>query len=93
MAARLLAVIGWNALAWSLLVSSIVGAAEPRVTDNRYKLELVASDPQIVTPIGLAFDRKGRMLVIESPRTWGWNFAGHLSANYLQLGLHHSELV
>src|SRR6476620_4213828 len=41
-------------------------AAEPRVTDGRYKLSLVASDPQIVTPIGMAFDRKGRMLVIES---------------------------
>ena len=40
--------------------------AEPRVIDDRYKLELVAKDPQIVTPIGMAFDRKGRMLVIES---------------------------
>ena len=66
MAARLLTVIGWNAFAWSLVVGSIVDAAEPRVTDSRYKLEQVASDPQIVTPIGMAFDRKGRMLVIES---------------------------
>jgi putative membrane-bound dehydrogenase-like protein len=66
MTARQLTVTGWNALAWSLFVSSIVCAAEPRVIDNRYKLELIASDPQIVTPIGLVFDRKGRMLVIES---------------------------
>ena len=29
-------------------------------------LPTIASDPQIVTPIGLAFDHKGRMLVIES---------------------------
>jgi putative membrane-bound dehydrogenase-like protein len=66
MVARVLTLIGWNALAWSLFVSGTIGAAEPRVIDNRYKLELIASDPQIVTPIGMAFDRKGRMLVIES---------------------------
>src|SRR5262245_35042906 len=54
-------------VAVSLLSSSgIVGAAGPRVTDSRYKLELVASDPLIVTPIGMAFDLKGRLLVIES---------------------------
>ncbi|HEX5471506.1 MAG TPA: PVC-type heme-binding CxxCH protein [Lacipirellulaceae bacterium] len=41
-------------------------AAEPRVTNSRYTLELIAKEPQIVTPIGMAFDRKGRMLVIES---------------------------
>jgi putative membrane-bound dehydrogenase-like protein len=51
---------------WLLLLSQTTGAAEPRVADGRYKLELIASDPQIVTPIGMAFDRKGRMLVIES---------------------------
>src|SRR3954447_26142366 len=66
MAVRLRIVIEWNVLAWSLFVSSFLNAAEPRVTDDRYKLELVAGDPQIVTPIGVAFDRKGRMLVIES---------------------------
>jgi putative membrane-bound dehydrogenase-like protein len=49
-----------------LVFSRTGGAAEPRVADNRYKLEQVASDPQIVTPIGMAFDRKGRLLVIES---------------------------
>jgi putative membrane-bound dehydrogenase-like protein len=41
-------------------------AVPPRVTDDRYKLELIASDPQIVTPVGMAFDRKGRLLVVES---------------------------
>src|SRR3954471_12041476 len=51
---------------WLLLSTQTVVAAEPRVADNRYKLELVASDPQIVTPIGMVFDLKGRMLVIES---------------------------
>jgi putative membrane-bound dehydrogenase-like protein len=41
-------------------------AALPRVKDDRYTLELVASEPEIVTPIGLAFDGKGRLLVVES---------------------------
>ncbi len=53
-------------VAWWLFFSSVVGAAEPRVADSRYKLELVAGDPEIVTPIGMAFDRKGRLLVVES---------------------------
>lgn len=44
----------------------IAEGGEPRVTDNRYKLELIASEPQIVTPIGVAFDRQGRLLVVES---------------------------
>ena len=34
--------------------------------DERYKLELVASEPEIVTPVGMTFDREGRLLVIES---------------------------
>ena len=41
-------------------------ASGPRVSDPRFKLELVASDPDIVTPIGVAFDKKGRLLVVES---------------------------
>jgi putative membrane-bound dehydrogenase-like protein len=40
--------------------------APPRVTDDRYKLERVAIEPEIVTPTGMAFDSKGRLLVIES---------------------------
>jgi putative membrane-bound dehydrogenase-like protein len=51
----------------------IVGAAlfaraaePPRVANHSYKLELVASEPDIVTPIGLAFDHQGRLLVVES---------------------------
>lgn len=41
-------------------------AVEPRVTSDLYKLELIASDPEIVTPVGMAFDKQGRLLVIES---------------------------
>jgi len=41
-------------------------ASEPRVLDHRMQLELVAREPDIVTPVGLTFDQQGRLLVIES---------------------------
>src|SRR5687768_16765170 len=41
-------------------------AAPPRVTHERYSLELIASEPEVVTPVGMTFDRAGRLLVIES---------------------------
>ena len=41
-------------------------AAEPKLSNDRYQLELVASEPAIVTPIGMTFDREGRLLVVES---------------------------
>lgn len=41
-------------------------ASEPRLPDSRYKLELIGQEPQIVTPVGMAFDRNGRLLVVES---------------------------
>jgi putative membrane-bound dehydrogenase-like protein len=41
-------------------------AAKPRVLADGYKLELIAKEPEIVTPISMAFDGKGRLLVIES---------------------------
>jgi putative membrane-bound dehydrogenase-like protein len=48
------------------LVASLAHAAEPRVLLDGAKLELVAREPDIVTPIGMAFDQKGRLLVVES---------------------------
>ena len=52
---------------WALLLSdSFSHAAEPRVLIERAKLELIASEPEIVTPVGMTFDSKGRLLVIES---------------------------
>jgi putative membrane-bound dehydrogenase-like protein len=39
---------------------------EPRVLIEGCKLELVAKEPEIVTPIGVAIDAKGRLLVVES---------------------------
>src|SRR5947207_14082586 len=38
----------------------------PRAHDSRLVVELFAAEPDIVHPIGVAFDRKGRLLVIES---------------------------
>lgn len=43
-----------------------VWAEAPRVLDPRLKLELIAENPQIVTPIGIAFAYDGDLLVIES---------------------------
>lgn len=50
----------------ALVVIGRGDAAEPRVTDGRYKLVQIAKEPDIVTPIGVAFDRQGRLLVVES---------------------------
>jgi putative membrane-bound dehydrogenase-like protein len=41
-------------------------AARPRVLASGYQLELFTDEPEIVTPIGLSFDRQGRLLVVES---------------------------
>lgn len=41
-------------------------SAPPQVHDPRLELTLVASDPEIVTPIGLAIDSRDRLFVIES---------------------------
>jgi putative membrane-bound dehydrogenase-like protein len=51
---------------WLLALSTAMDAAPPRVTHERYPLELIATEPQIVTPVGMTFDRAGRLLVIES---------------------------
>src|SRR5438270_13676769 len=53
-----------------LLTTNAAAAAEPvqfpKFVDERYRLELVAAEPEIVTPVAIAFDAKGRLLVIES---------------------------
>lgn len=38
----------------------------PTVLDNRLQLERLAAEPELVTPTGICFDRRGRLLVIES---------------------------
>jgi putative membrane-bound dehydrogenase-like protein len=41
-------------------------AAPPRVLVEGCRLEQIAHEPQIVTPVGMAFDGAGRLLVVES---------------------------
>jgi putative membrane-bound dehydrogenase-like protein len=38
----------------------------PQAADSRLRVDLFAASPDIVHPIGVAFDRRGRLLVIES---------------------------
>jgi putative membrane-bound dehydrogenase-like protein len=38
----------------------------PRVLDDRLQLELICQNPDVVTPVGLTIDAKGRLLVVES---------------------------
>lgn len=55
------------AFAALLFVSCRGPAADaPAVLDDRLEIALVASDPEIVTPIGLAADEEGRLFVLES---------------------------
>jgi putative membrane-bound dehydrogenase-like protein len=49
-----------------LLPWTVLGAAPPKTVDPRLVLELVAREPDIVTPTGLAVDDQGRIWVIEN---------------------------
>lgn len=42
------------------------GGSSPRVLDERLQLTLFAEEPDIVTPIGIASDARGRIFVLES---------------------------
>ncbi|MEW4562153.1 PVC-type heme-binding CxxCH protein [Bremerella sp. JC770] len=46
--------------------ADILSAETPKVLDPRLQLELIAQQPDIVTPIGITFDSTGAFLVIES---------------------------
>jgi putative membrane-bound dehydrogenase-like protein len=48
------------------LFPAVAQAAPPTITDDRLVLELVAREPEIVTPTGLAVDERGRVWVIEN---------------------------
>src|SRR5262245_15852312 len=62
----------WKRLVWCVGVvldvasNSLLASEPPKVANDGYRLELVASDPDIVTPVGMTFDRDGRLLVVES---------------------------
>jgi putative membrane-bound dehydrogenase-like protein len=55
-----------HTLAACLLAAFAAEVEMPRVLDDRLQLQLVASDPDIVTPTGIGVDSKGRVFVIES---------------------------
>ncbi len=59
----------------ALLSSTLVAQDVPKVNDDTLRVDLFASEPLIQTPIGMAFDKAGRLLVIESqthfrPKDW-----------------------
>jgi putative membrane-bound dehydrogenase-like protein len=57
---------GWQAVFFILAGVSAAAAELPRPLDDRLRLELVAREPDIVTPTGLAVDESGRVWVIEN---------------------------
>src|SRR5215208_1151063 len=40
--------------------------ASPEVKDSRLELRLIAAEPDIVTPVGVAIDKSNRVYVVES---------------------------
>ncbi|MDB6075594.1 MAG: rane-bound dehydrogenase domain protein, partial [Verrucomicrobiaceae bacterium] len=63
----------------ALLAPAIAWAQDaiepPKVNDEALEATLIAADPLIQTPIGITFDKEGRLLVIESqthfrPKDW-----------------------
>src|SRR5207245_5312235 len=53
-------------LAFLFLTSADLFAAPPTVADQNLTLELVAAEPDIVTPTGIAVDAKGRIWCLEN---------------------------
>jgi putative membrane-bound dehydrogenase-like protein len=49
-----------------LLATLAADITPPQVLDDRLQIQLVAAEPDVVTPTGLTVDDKGRVLVIES---------------------------
>ncbi len=56
----------WAVAGALLLVTAPALAAPPVSTDDRLVVELVAKEPEIVTPTGIAVDEQGRVWVIEN---------------------------
>ena len=59
----------------ALLSSTLVAQDLPKVNDDTLRVDLFATEPLIQTPIGMTFDKAGRLLVIESqthfrPKDW-----------------------
>jgi putative membrane-bound dehydrogenase-like protein len=55
-----------TSLAFVLSIALAAEVVPPQVLDDRLQVQLVAAEPDVVTPTGLAVDARGRVLVIES---------------------------
>jgi hypothetical protein len=65
------------ALLSALVASPAAEVKRPVVKDPRLELTLVASEPDLVTPIGVAIDKRGRVFVVESHTHFpGTNYPG-----------------
>jgi putative membrane-bound dehydrogenase-like protein len=58
--------VRWLLIASIFFFINSATAQQPTVTDDRLVLELVAKEPEIVTPTGIAVDEQGRVWVIEN---------------------------
>src|SRR5437016_527500 len=62
----MMAALRWFAYLLVLDFVSLADAAPPLLTDNRLVIEMVAKEPDIVTPTGIAVDEQGRVWVVEN---------------------------
>lgn len=54
------------AVAWTLAPAQPAAPDAPRAHDARLRVTLFAKSPDVVHPVGIAFDARGRLLVVES---------------------------
>src|SRR5579871_6200149 len=54
------------AIAFAAEPPKVAEISYPKVTDDRLTIELVAQEPDIVTPTGLTIDERGRIWVLEN---------------------------
>ncbi len=75
--------VGMVFLSWVLLLAF----QDPQVLDPRLELQLVAAEPQIVTPVACSVDVKGRLWAIESNTHFPpKNYKGHPTDRILVFG-------
>ncbi len=56
----------WMTASTVAITSATAEVKLPTVLDSRLELTLIAAEPEIVTPIGIAADQRGRIFVVES---------------------------
>ncbi len=56
----------WIVVSSTFAFGDALADAPPRSLDSRLIFERIAAEPEIVTPTGIAVDRQGRVLVVES---------------------------